>query len=365
MSQRSLVARLGAFIAFIATSSAATEIKPAVDQRIRSAMAEVVAAGAPGVIVLVRDGDAVLQLAVGSGNLSPKVPMDVANRTRVGSLAKTFVAVVVLQLVSEGKLRLDDAVERIVPGLVPAGAGITVRQLLNHTSGIFDYWQDDTFFGQLIADPTQLWPPEKLVEIANRHPLRGRPGENWSYSNTNYILLGRIIEVTTRHPLEVELRARVFDPLKLGHTSFDNSPQMSGSFAHGYALLGEPAPVDVTMVNPTAAWAAGGGIVSTAQDVATFYAALMGGRLLPTPLLDEMLTTVPAREGVAYGLGIAEVRVPCGSGWGHQGEFPGYLNFALSSKDGNRQAIVLVNFYSLPGEGQAAFHRLVASAFCG
>jgi D-alanyl-D-alanine carboxypeptidase len=132
----------------------------------------------------------------------------------------------------------------------------------------------------------------------------------------------------------------------------------------GYAILGEPLPVDVTMVSPTAAWAAGGSIVSTAEDIASFYAALMDGRLLMPDLLSSMLATVPAGEGLNYGLGIAEVQVSCGSAWGHQGEFPGYLNFALTSKDGNRQAVVLVNFYSLDSAGKTAFHDVVDIAFC-
>ncbi len=333
--------------------------------RTRAAMDKVIAAGAPGVIALMREGDETIHLATGFGNLSAKIPLEVTDRTRIGSLIKSFVAVAVLQLVGEGKLDLDETVENIIPGLIPNGADITVRQLLNHTSGIFDYWQDEAFFNQLLADPMRAWTPEQLVKFARSHAPLSAPGEKWSYANTNYILLGRIVEVTTGRPLAAELEARIFEPLKLTHTSFDSSPEIAGFHMQGYAILGEPLPVDVTMVSPTAAWAAGGSIVSTAEDIASFYAALMDGRLLTPDLLSSMLTTVSAGEGLNYGLGIAEVQVTCGSAWGHQGEFPGYLNFALTSKDGNRQAVVLVNFYSLDSAGKKAFHDVVDIAFCG
>ena len=212
--------------------------------------------------------------------------------------------------------------------------------------------------------PSRAWSPDSLIELAVAHPPLSEPGGQWSYSNTNYIALGLVIEAVTGHTIGAELEARIFDPLGLDGTSFDSSAGIAGSFAHGYALLGGPTPTDVTSVSPSAAWAAGGGLVSTAKDIATFFAALMHGELLPPDAFAEMLATVPAREGLAYGLGIAEVALPCGTAWGHQGEFPGYLSMALTSLDGERQAVVLVNFYSLTDAGRSAFDSLVAGAFC-
>jgi D-alanyl-D-alanine carboxypeptidase len=353
--------------AIAATSVTAAIAQPAVDPSalIRIGMNELIAAGAPGVVVVAREGDKVVRLAAGVGNLSSELPLLVTDRMRIGSLAKSYVAVVVLQLVGEGKLALDETVEELLPGRITNGAEITVRELLNHTSGIFDYWQDDSFIGRLIDDPTRPWSPDELVDIAALHPRLFDAGESWSYSNTNYVLLGRIIEAATGQPLASELASREFIPLSLKYTSFDESPEIVGSFAHGYAILGGPQPTDVTLVSPTAAWAAGGGLVSTADDVAAFYAALMTGRLLAPDLLNAMLTTVPADVGLTYGLGIGEIETPCGSAWGHQGEFPGYLSFALTSRNGDRQAVVLVNFYSLSDDGKVAFRRLVNTAFCG
>jgi D-alanyl-D-alanine carboxypeptidase len=198
--------------------------------------------------------------------------------------------------------------------------------------------------------------------LATAHPA-GPPGATWAYANTNYVVLGLIVEAVTGASLESALRARIFEPLDLTKTSLDPTPAIDGTFAHGYAQLGGPAATDVTGVSPSAAWAAGG-IVSTADDLAKFYGALMDGAF-GSDALKEMLTTVPAQPGIAYGLGIAAIDVPCGTAWGHRGEFPGYLSFALSSRTGDRQAVVLVNYYSLTEAGHAAFEELVGAALCG
>src|SRR5688572_2173622 len=351
------VAALSPPAAMAGTSALEAEVHPLVEQ--------LLADGAPGVIVFKRDGSDLGRFAVGSGELEAATPIDARDRVRAGSLVKTFVAVVVAQLAAEGQLALDDDIARFLPGLIRTAEPITVRQLLNHTSGLFDYWSDERFFADLLADPARAWTPTELVEYASEHEPANAPGTAWHYSNTNYIALGMIIEAVTGQPLQVALATRIFAPLGLRHTSFDTGAEIEGAHAHGYAILGDPAPVDVTFVSPSAAWAAGGGLVSTADDLADFYAALMMGELVTPALLSEMLTTVPAREGLAYGLGIAEVTLPCGTAWGHQGEFPGYLNFALTSRDGDRQAIVLVNFYSLSDAGRADFLELVSTAFCG
>ncbi len=136
--------------------------------RIQRAMETLVASGAPGVIVLFRDGNQVIRLAAGYGELATRTPMRVADQFRIASLTKSFVAVVVLQLVEEGKLSLDDAVESRLPGLVPNGRDITVRQLLNHTSGLFDYVKDQNVFRRLVSDTLREWSPQELIEVGRR-----------------------------------------------------------------------------------------------------------------------------------------------------------------------------------------------------
>jgi len=338
------------------------------DAKLQHALDQLVAAGAPGAIALVRDRNRTVRLTSGDGNLKPRTPMRATDRFRIASVTKSFVATLALQLVGERKLHLEDTVERWLPGLVPNGRRITVRQLLNMTSGLFDYLED--------GDPTVLkpyleghfayeWKPRQLVEIAVSHEPKFAPGGGWSYCNTCYVLLGLIIEAASDHPLASELRRRIFVPLRLGGTTFDTKPRIAGRHAHGYELEGKQL-VDVSVLSPSFGWAAGA-IVSTAGDLARFYRALLSGRLLRPGLLRAMETTVDAGTlgaGIQYGLGLASVPLPCGPVWGHQGGTAGYQTWALNSKDGGRQIVVLVNG-ALSNTGEKALERVLATAYCG
>ena len=340
-------------------------------------MQKLLDAGAPGVIVLARNGTHSLRLAVGVGDRAHRTPMHVGDRFRVGSVTKTFVAAVVLQLVGEGKLSLDDTVEKWVPGLVPGGDAITVRELLNHTSGIFDYLNDGdstVLRPYLKGDLGHVWTPRALVGVATKHPPHFPPGKGWSYSNTGYIVLGLIAEAATGDSLGAELKRRLFVPLGLSRTTLDASPRIAGRHAHGYYHFPRKPLIDVTGVSPSLAWAAGG-IVSTVGDLAQFYRALLGGRVLTPELLHAMeATTSMGIAGEDYGLGLWETRtlglaptfrLSCADRvWGHDGDFPGYLTYAFNSADGRRQAIVAVNDDALSRSAQGALSRVVGTAFC-
>jgi D-alanyl-D-alanine carboxypeptidase len=339
-----------------------------------------VAAGAPGVIVLARDGSRSVRVAAGSADLTPRAPMRVSDRFRVASITKTFVAAVVLQLVGEGKMSLDDSVERWVPGLVPGGAGITVRQLLNHTAGLFDYIDDgdDTILKPYLrGDVTHVTPPRQIVAVATSHPPHFAPGTKHKYSNTNYIVLGLVVEAVTGDSLTAEMGRRIFQPLGLRASSFDaTASRVTGRHAHGYAPIGPRGRVmELNVFSSSLTWAAGA-LVSTAGDVASFYRALLRGRLLRPDLLREMETTVPAGPpGEGYGLGLFETRrldvgktyrLPCAdSVWGHDGSFAGWTSYAYNSADGRRQMVVLINTDTLSAKGVRALGRLYATAFCG
>jgi D-alanyl-D-alanine carboxypeptidase len=188
----------------------------------------------------------------------------------------------VLELASERKLALDDSVERWLPGIVPNGGAITVRQLLNHTCGLADYApeEDGTFISRVLADRHKTWEPRELIAIATAQPPHFAPGARWSYSNTCYILLGLIVEAASGNLLKAELRARILTPLRLRATSLDTNPRIAGRHAHGYSRFGARRRFDISVLNQSWAWAAGA-IVSTADDPARFYRALLGGRLLP------------------------------------------------------------------------------------
>jgi D-alanyl-D-alanine carboxypeptidase len=349
----------------------APERATAREPHLQAALDQLVAAGAPGALVLVREGDRTIRLTSGYGNLKPKARLRTTDRFRIGSVTKTFVATVVLQLVGEGKLALDDTIERWLPGLVPNGRAITVRQLLNHTAGLFDYLGDGDKTVErrvLSGDWNYRWKPRELVAISTAHKANFAPGTGWSYCNTCYILLGLIVEEATGNPITAELRKRVFEPAGLRATSLDTRPPMSGQYARGYALLGEPPLVDFSTLSPSLAWTAGA-IVSTADDLARFYHALLGGRLLKSDLLRTMQTTVPvaARPGWRWGLGINKRPSPCGAQWGHDGGYPGYRTWALNSTDGKRQVVVFTNLGedSSSEPVEQALERVLATAYCG
>ncbi|MEY9872037.1 D-alanyl-D-alanine carboxypeptidase [Streptacidiphilus sp. MAP12-33] len=297
------------------------------------------------------------------------VPWD--GRFRIGSATKTFTATVVLQLVSEGRLSLDESVEHWLPGVVHGngndGSRITVRELLQHTSGIPDIVGDipalDTLAGYR-ADRLRSYTPTELVALALRHPAVVPVG-TWSYSNTDYVLLGMIIKAVTGRSWAEEVHDRIIRPLGLTATTTPGTdPSVPGPHAHGYSAFGAATAVDVTELNPSALDASGS-VISTVGDLGRFYRALLGGRLLRPAQLADMETTVPAPAlGADYGLGIGRLPLSCGGFYyTHPGEVPGYWTWVGVTADGTRSAAVTVT-----GDGDArtqqAIGALVDSELC-
>jgi D-alanyl-D-alanine carboxypeptidase len=315
---------------------------------LRRLLHQVVAAGAPGAAARVADERGVIQAAVGVADLRNGRPMRPELHYRVGSVTKPFVATVVLQLVAEGRLSLQDTVQRWLPGILPYGDQVTIRQLLNHTSGVPDYTLEPIV--QLYTDPQarfRAWTPRELVALVANQPPDFPPGTAWSYSNTGYVLAGMIVEAATGHKLGQELSRRIFRPLGLRDTFFPvNRPTIPRPFARGYSLpLGqEQGPLlDFTVLNPSVAWAAGA-LVSDLGDLEHFFRALLRGRLLPPRLLAAMTTPVPTGQpGFGYGLGLIVIETPAGRLLGHDGAIPGFLNIVLSTEDGHRQVSVMMN----------------------
>jgi D-alanyl-D-alanine carboxypeptidase len=341
---------------------------PAAGQRshaLQDALDRVVTAGAPGAVALTGDGSIAARVAdVHSGR-----PLRAADRLRIGSVTKSLVAAVALQLVGEGRLRLDDTLGRRLPGVLPYGEAITLRQLLNHTSGV----PDDVvpaITGVLAGDPLHVWSPAEIVDLVRDRPPRFAPGTGWAYSNTDYALTGMVIERVTGHSLERELEDRIVRPLGLRHTSFPvRDPGLGHPAARGYSLDlglgGQPVEGtlrDVTVLSPSFAWASGNG-VSTVGDVARFYRALLRGRLLSPELLRDALDAVPTgRAGRSYGLGLNVRDSPYGPLVGHDGDMLGFSIVALSDRDGRRQAVVAVNMKFAPPAVDAAFDAAVDAA---
>jgi D-alanyl-D-alanine carboxypeptidase len=365
------IGRLAALaVATLAAATAAATASAAPHRpdraKLQHALDAVVSSGAPGAIAIVRDGRRSLRLVSGYENLATRRPMRPRDRFRVGSVTKTFVATVVLQLAGEGTLALDDTVAHWLPGLVPGGANITIRQLLNHTSGLGDY-ADDAFVKGIFDDPDRVWAPSELLALGAHHGPVFAPGARLAYSSTGYIALGLIVQAATGHRLSTELRRRIFVPLRLHSTSLDAKPRIAGPHAHGYTRYhGGRRPRDISVIGQSFAWAAGA-IVSDTDDLARFYRTLLRGRLLRPDLLAAMRTTVLAAEQ-GWGLGLIETFHRCGHSWGHGGETLGYETNADSSPDGTHQAVFVINAdESVLGtrRAQMAISRLQELAYCG
>lgn len=337
-------------------------------QELQAALDDVVAAGASGVTLRV-DGERTYRLKSGKSRLKPPQKMRPEARIRVGSITKTFVSTVALQLVGEGRLSLDDTVEQREPGLIPGGAQITVRQLLNHTSGLFNYTDDDAFISEVLTNPLTAYTPQQIITLANSYPPRFPPGTSWSYSNTNYIVAGLILERVTHQSISQLIQQRITGPLRLRNTYLPElSPDIQGYHARGYfppALTGE-GYVDVTRLSPTVAWAAGA-LVSNVDDLRRYFGALLGGKLLRPAQLAQMKELVLEEDEYefGYGLGLYRSETDCGTIWGHDGGIPGYVTIAWNDETGRRGfALGLPTDADADEQISAAAGRLIDVATC-
>ncbi|MGG1151934.1 serine hydrolase domain-containing protein [Bacillus wiedmannii] len=312
----------------------------------------------PGVIVTVKNGEASWAYASGEGNIERNHKVDADSAFRIGSTTKTFVATVVLQLAGEKKLSLDDTVEKWLPGLIKGkgydGSKITIRQLLNHTSGIADYLTPD-LKEKLIENPSENYTAEQLISRA----LQLEPVKGWSYSNTNMVIIGLLIQKVTGESYAEQIQKRIIDPLSLKETVLPGSSMdIPKKNARGYLNTGDKL-LDITLFNPSFANASGE-MISTGEDMTTFFRALLGGKLLTPEMQKEMVThTVDTPLG-KYGLGIHATQLPDGTEvWGHGGGIPGFTNFAGGTKDG--QHVISININVLGAEKQ--INNILASEF--
>lgn len=287
-----------------------------------------------------------------------------ATRFRIGSITKTFVATVVMQLVDEGRIDLDGPIAGQLPEAIPGEERITVRQVLNHTSGLYDYmkeegmstnrWRGDARFAS--------YAPRQLLATALRHDPYFPPGTRFRYSNTNYIVAGLLIEHVTGRPYGIEIADRILDPLGLTSTTVPGND-------HGlpHPALAAYRTVDgertaVTDMNPSLDWAAGE-MISTTADLEKFFAALLSGALTSPHALAQMRNTVSmGGMGFHYGLGLQRFDPPCGdSVWGHGGELLGYLSYAYRSDDGRAMTMVTA---SADSATELSMFAVVTAVYC-
>ncbi|MQS39171.1 serine hydrolase domain-containing protein [Streptomyces katsurahamanus] len=323
-------------------------------QATQRALDATVAAGIPGALARTRDAHGVWQGASGVADRETGRARGSNDRFRIASITKTFVATVLLQMEAEGELDLDDTVERHLPGVVRGngndGSRITVRQLLNHTSGLYSYSSDPEYAEKYLAGENFLKhrydavSPETKIKVAMGHRPDFAPGARHSYSNTGYVLAGMVIEKVSGDSYEDEVRERIIKPLKLRHTTNPgDSAQLPKPSGRAYSKLSRqntPEIWDVTEIHGSRSWA-GGDIISTTGDLNRFFSALMGGKLLPKKQLKAMKTTVPSPDylpGSEYGLGVHTYRTSCGTRlWGHGGRGVGSVTEAATTGDGRRQ----------------------------
>ncbi|MEV4170768.1 serine hydrolase domain-containing protein [Nonomuraea sp. NPDC049709] len=363
------IAGAGLIASLLAASAGAVQAVPAAADAAPSGTPDwqalldgVVAGGAVAAIAEIRDRDRTWRGVSGTVRLDGSRPAPANGRFRAGSVTKSFTAATVLHLVGEGRLRLTDTVERWLPGLVDGGQRITVRNLLQHTSGIPEYTTGMFDKWGIPEERHRTWAARELVERVRDRPREFPPGTRFGYSNTNYVLLGMVIESVTGRPYATEVRERILRPLGLRHTSLPGAAtRIPGPHAHAYVPVtkgGKTVPVDVTRFNPTMAGASGE-IISTTEDLNRFFRALFQGRLLLPAQLKEMKDLAAAKE---YGLGLEVGSLPCGTAWGHGGGTHGYLTVAFSSADGSRQLALSMTPYA--GDPEKAALTLLTSALC-
>ncbi|MEV4896190.1 serine hydrolase domain-containing protein [Nonomuraea sp. NPDC055795] len=356
-----------------------TPDRPRVQQALERAIAET---GLPGILAMVREGDDTWFGTAGVADTRTGRERLPQERFRIGSITKTFTATVVLQLVGEGKLSLDDTVEKWLPGLVRGnghdGRLIRVRQLLNMTSGIFNHLIDKEMLARMYT-PAFLkhrfdrYQPRELIKIATSNPSDFRPGQGWTYTNTGFVLAAMIAEKATGKTYAELVRRRIAGPLGLTGTYVpaDKEVRIRGPHARHYSLLSaqesQTTTYDVTELNPSAGWAVGD-MVSTAADLDRFFTALLKGRLLPQAQHRQMFATSVVPEGkwipnTTYGFGVASVKLSCGATvWGMGGALPGSWSYAYGTRDASRMLVQNVN-----GDWKypvASFTNVLEAEFC-
>jgi D-alanyl-D-alanine carboxypeptidase len=276
-------------------------------------------------------------LATGFSDLEAKRQMKPNDIMAAGSVGKTYAAALAMQLVKEGKIALDDKIEKYLGqekwfARLPNARDITVRQLMNHTSGLVRYEFKDQFTKDLTANPDKVWKPEELLAYLFDEKAAFEAGRGWDYSDTNYIVLGMIIERVTGKKYYDEVKSRVLKPLRLQNTFPQDRREIRG-LIQGYAGADNPfGGKDLVLengkfiINPQFEWT-GGGMVSTAEDLARWAKSMYEGKAFDASLLPEMLAGVPAKLGrdAKYGLGVIIRPTAAGLTYGHSGFFPGYV----------------------------------------
>jgi D-alanyl-D-alanine carboxypeptidase len=363
------VALLGA-LSMAGTSAAAEGGGLTADTALDRALARLVAlpGGPPGVIAIVQRGDRAVTHRAGVADVTTGRPPTADDAMRIASTAKAFSGAVALSLVSRGRLSLDDTIGRLLDDMPRAWQRVTLRQLLNHTSGMPDFTQSPAFGKAFLASPDVPPPPARLLSYVKDQPLRFPPGSQYHYSNSDNIVVGLMVQAATGSSYEDQLAARVSRPAGLVQTSLPRGAAVPSPAIHGYDFGANGQPVDQTgFIAGGWAWASGG-IVSTPADLNRFIRAYVGGQLFSADVRAQQLQFVlgggsePTGPGTnSAGLGVFRYQTRCGTVFGHTGNIFGYTQFMAASRDGTRSATVSINLQrtqTSTGDGAEVFRSL-------
>lgn len=326
--------------------------------------------GPPGaVMTLHRDGRTTV-LRAGRANVRRPGAPRAGDHMRIASVSKAYSGAVALRLVQDGRLGLDDTIGQRLPSLPAAWHAVTIRQLLNHTSGLPDYTRSDGFIAQAQGDPRGFVAPEAIVGWVRSDGLAFAPGSRYAYSNTDNIVVGLIAEAITGRPYGTLLDEIVFGPGRLRQTTFPTRVALPAPFIHGYVVGDGPRPTDVsTFLSPSGAWASGA-IVATPSDLARFIRLDLGRAFFGAEQQREQLRFVPGSSSPAgpganaAGLALFRYTTRCGVVYGHTGNFPGYVQWAAATADGRRSVTTSLNIPAPTGALLRQLRTLQSAAVC-
>jgi D-alanyl-D-alanine carboxypeptidase len=373
-SSRLRLALTVAFAALLALPAAGRAAGPASTADVKRGLQGLVAAsgGPPGAIATLYRGGRLTVMRAGRADIRRARPPRASDHMRIASVAKAFSGAVALQLVRDGRLGLDDTIGQRLPTMPPAWAGVTVRQLLNHTSGVPDYTESEAFSEQAMKRPRAYLTPAEIIDWVRAEGLVFPPGSQYKYSNTDNIVIGLMAESVTGRSYPELLQDIVFGPARLRETSFPTRRiTLPAPFLRGYFVAPGEEDQDVTtLLSPSGAWASGA-VVSTPADLNAFIRAYLGLRFFGEAQQREQMRFVPGGSSSppgpgrnAAGLALFRYRTRCGTVFGHTGNFPGYVQFAAATADGRRAVTTTLNIPAPTGRLLARLRRVQTTAVC-
>jgi D-alanyl-D-alanine carboxypeptidase len=327
--------------------------------------------GPPGAIAtLYRDGK-LTTLSTGRADVRKAAKPRASDHMRIASVAKAFNGAVALNLVRSGQLSLDGTIEGVLPTLPKAWGKVTLRELLNHTSGVPDYTKSEAFFKHAETKPRAYVSPMEIISWVEKEPLAFKPDTKYEYSNTDNIVVGLMVEAVTKQSYTNELQKIVLGPAKLTQTSLPTKIKMPTPFIHGYTDVPEEEEVDVSeSLNPSGAWASGG-IVSTPQNLNAFIRADLGLQFFDKAEQEQQMrwwkggeSSPPGPGKNSAGLALFRYQTKCGTVYGHTGSFPGYTQFAAATADGSAAVTTSLNIAAPTGKLLAQLRQVQSEAVC-